>query len=285
MRYRGLFIAVGLLLIVNTVVLGNVAYNRSGEPDANMKLTERELPVSTGYRHEENSGVSLRINTYHPFYWDREAGDYDAFAWLDRKKLESLGFDFSKPDKNEEQYDYYERQLPRRTFAVLEYGGNAWEAWKKRLEAKLSLLEQEEKEGKKTAKDLKTMRGNIEGELTAGSHLFIIDVGNDPDALRQQYSDRARYLILPALVRVSYYGSNTSAQVHESGMRGYVELLISEINVPHNLHNQFDSRQHPNTFSTVPPFGPENGPHYQVSLRTGKRFEPWIADIVGGSTQ
>ncbi|HET6365312.1 MAG TPA: DUF4824 family protein, partial [Nitrospirota bacterium] len=206
MRQRGIIIAVGLLLLVNTVVLGSVAYNRSGEPDAAMKLTDRELPVSTGYNHEENSGVSLRINTYHAFNWNRKGSNYDVFSWLDSKKLESLGFDFSKSAKNEEKYGHYERQLPRRTFAVLEYGGNTWEAWKKRLEEELSFLEQEGKEGKKTTKDLEKARGSIERELTAGSRLFIIDAGNDPAALRQLYSDRTRYLIMPALVRVSYYG-------------------------------------------------------------------------------
>jgi len=84
----------------------------------------------------------------------------------------------------------------------------------------------------------------------------------------QKKADRTRYLIMPALVRVSYYGSYTSAQARESSLRGYVELLISEINVPHHLHKQT-----------------KKGPHYQVSLSTGKRYEPWIADIVGGPPQ
>ena len=268
MRQRGLFIAVGLLLLVNTIVLGGVVYNRSGEPDAAMKFTERELRISTAYYHEENSGVSLRINTDHAFNWNRKASNYDAFAWLDSNKLESLGFDLSKPANNEMKHDYYERQLPRRSFAVLEYGGNSWEVWKRRLEEEFSFLEQEGKEGKKTAKDLEKARGNIERELTAGSRLFIIDAGNDPAALRQLYSNRSRYLILPALVRVSYYGSYTSAQARESSLRGYLELLISEINVPQYLHKET-----------------KKGPHYQVSLCTGKRYEPWIADIVGGLPQ
>jgi len=268
MRQHGLFIAIGLLLLMNAVVLGSVAYNRSGEPDAAMELTERELPVSPGYNHEENSGVSLRINTHHAFNWNRKGSNYDAFAWLDGKKLESLGFDFSTSAKNEEKYDYYQRRLPRRTFAVMEYANNAWEAWKKRLEEELSFLEQEGKEGKKTAKDLEKARGSIERELTAGSRLFIIDAGTDPAALRQLYSDRAHYLILPALVRVTYYGSYTSAQARGSSIRGYVELLISEINVPHHLHKQM-----------------KKGPHYQVSLCTGRRYEPWIADMVGGPPQ
>lgn len=164
---------------------------------------------------------------------------------------------------------------------MLEYGGNAWELWKKRLEEQLLFLEWEEKEGKSAAKDLESARSDIKRDLATGSRLFVIDAGNDPAALRQQYPDRARFLILPALVQVYHFGSPNSAQARESSLRGSVELLISEIHVPHRFHKLFDARRHKNAFGAALSLGTENGPRYQVSLRAGKRYEPWVADIVG----
>lgn len=280
MRKRGLFISIGLLLFVNAVVLGGVVYNRSGESDAAMTMTERELPLTSGYGFQENSGVSLRINSSHAFYWGRKASNYDDFVWLDMKKLESLGFRFGKHVNNEEKNDYYDRQMPRQTFAVLEFDGAAWDAWKKKLEEELVSLDQEEKEEKKTDQELKTARDSTMRELRTGSRLFIIDAGNDPAFLRMQYTDRSHYIIIPATVRVSYYGSYASPGASKSSIRGYITLLIDEINVPNNLHKQFDKRQPQNTVSTEPPFVYESGLHYDVSLRTGKRYEPWIVDIV-----
>lgn len=152
MRQRGVFIAVGLVLLANALVLAGVAYNRSGEPDTVMTLTEREMPVSTGYLSQENSGVSLRIDAFHSSYLAGRGGSYyDAFSWLDREKLESLGFNFEKQVSGDGRYDYHKRLLPRRTFAVLEFDGAAWDARKKTLEERLSSLdENEEKEAPQT---------------------------------------------------------------------------------------------------------------------------------------
>lgn len=54
----------GLMIIVltNVIALGGVAYNRAGEPDGTLVLTERELrlPYSSGLARE-NSGLSLTI--------------------------------------------------------------------------------------------------------------------------------------------------------------------------------------------------------------------------------
>lgn len=280
MRQYGLFISVGLVLLVNAVVLGGVAYNRSGEPDVVMTMTERELPLASEYGFQENSGVSLRINSSHAFYWGHKANDYEEFAWLDSKKLESLGFSFSEPVNSEEKEDDYDRRMPRQTFAVLEFDGPSWVAWNKRLEEELVFLEQEDKEGKKTTQEIKTARENTKRELSTGSRLFIIDAGNDPALLRNQYADRSHYIIIPATVRVFYYGRYNAPDEKKSSTRGYISLLIDEINVPNNFHKQFDKRQPQNTAGSKPPFVFESGSRYEVSLRIGKRYEPWITDIV-----
>ena len=84
-RRRWILLAVALVIVSNLVVLIGVARNRSGEPEATVRLTEREL----GFLHHdpESSGMILgfRLNR------DDEAD------WLDRAKLETLGFDCSLP--------------------------------------------------------------------------------------------------------------------------------------------------------------------------------------------
>ena len=277
MKQRGLLTALGLLLLVNVIVLGGVSYNRSGE-DAVMTLTERELPVASGYAYQENSGLSLRINTYHRFYWTGKAGNYDEFRWLDSKKLESLGFSFDPRVTSGEKNDYYDRQLPRQTFAVVEFDGAAWTAWKKILEDELASLGQEGQDGKKTDKERESARHGIERELKAGSRLFIVDAGKDPALLRQQYTDRSRYLILPATARVSYWGGYAYPEA-KSSIRGHISLLIDEMNVSHHLHTLFDGRQPQKGFNKYPPITSEGDPRYEVSLRSGKRYEPWIENI------
>jgi len=282
MRQRGMYVAILLLLLVNALVLANVARNRSGEPDARVALTERELPMAYGFRYQENSGVALRINAQHTSYWVRGSLHDIDFPWLDRKKLESLGFDLSELDNRENARDYSSRELPRRTFAVVAYEGDAWEKWKGLMEREVAEVEQEVAQNKKTVKDLESARKNQERELRAGSRLFIVDAGNDPAELRKQYVDRSRFLIIPAKVHISYYGSYDAAQKKWVGsqLHGYVELLITEVNVPHDLHARFDKQQGTGSSPvSAAPYASENGPRYQVVLCSGTRYEPWIADI------
>lgn len=276
MRKRGLFIAIGLLLLVNAIALAGVWYNRSGAPDAVMTLTEREMPVGYSYQ-KENSGISLALRTYHYFYGGSASLTDDSFVWLDRKKLETLGFDFSHAPNTDERYRFYDRQLPRRAYAVLEYDGSAWEGWKKKLTDELAKADQAGKEGTRSALQPDTRRKNIEQALRTDSHLFIIDAGTDATALRQQYPDRQRYLILRAKVRVSYvnYGA-----VGKGDVRGYVEILTSEVNVPHRFHSKLSERRRQGSGFRIRTAGLEDEPRYQVVLHTGKRYEPWIEDVM-----
>jgi hypothetical protein len=275
MRNRGLFIAIGLLLLVNALVLVGVRYNRSGAPDSVMTLTNREMPIAYSYQ-KEDSGISLRVRTDHYFYgWSTGVPD-EPFAWIDRKKLETLGFDFSHAPDTDERYGFYNRQLPRRAYAVLEYDGPAWEGWKRKLTDEPAKSDQPRKEGAMPATSPGAKQKNIEQALRTDSHLFIIDAGTDSAALRRQYPDQKHYLILPAKVRVSYV--NYSAG--KDAVRGYVEILTSEVNVPHRLHATLgEQRKQGNPFG-IRQAGPEGEPGYQVVLHTGKRYEPWIEAVM-----
>ncbi len=280
MRQRGMYIAIALLLVVNAVVFAGAQYNRSGEPDVVMTLTERELGIGYSYYQTENSGITLLLDTNHYLNSGLGSSTDDPFSWLDRKKLETIGFDFSAAPRDDKDTDYYYRQLPRRAYAVLEYDGLAWERWKKKLTDELVKVDQAATEGKKSRQELDTARKNIEQALISNSHLFIIDVGTDPAALRQQYNDRQHFLILPSTIRISYYGSYPAPGLKGDNIRGFVEILTSEINVPHRFHATLGEQKKPRARLGFNTNKLENGPRYEVALHTGKRYEPWIENIV-----
>jgi hypothetical protein len=281
MRQRGMIFAIGLVLLVNAVVLGGAAYNRSGEPDATVTLTEREMPLVSGYGRSENSGVSFRIRTDHYGYWRRHQAADIAFAWLDRAKLESLGFDVKTPITGAEAYDHYSRMLPRRIFSVLEYEGTVWEQWRARVEQELIDLKRTAPGPLLSAQELVSARKDHERELRNGSRLFIIDAGNDAGELRRLYPDRGRFLILPAKVHIFASGGHAGpdGKIVEAGLRGSIELLITEVVVPRGLQVNLDARRATGPLVSVDPYPGDHEPRYEVVLRSGKRYEPWIADI------
>ncbi len=80
-----------LILATNAVVLAMVAYNRSGHPEAQLGLTERELLPPYGSRASpEASGLDLELQwrvlprDSNPADWGGPGG---LPGWLDREKL------------------------------------------------------------------------------------------------------------------------------------------------------------------------------------------------------
>jgi hypothetical protein len=120
MRRRGLWWAAAIVLASNLGAWGAAARNRSGEPDAVLVLTERELRLPA--REAENTALTLRLL----FERWRERGDIAVTeaGWFDRAKLESIGFDCSRP-VIAENAEYYRTRVPRTTFAALEHGESA----------------------------------------------------------------------------------------------------------------------------------------------------------------
>ncbi|MGC3998188.1 MAG: DUF4824 family protein [Anaeromyxobacter sp.] len=62
MRRHGWKLAVALVLLVTGWVLAGAAWNRSAT-EAEVVLTERELPLAPVFLRAESSGVALRIET------------------------------------------------------------------------------------------------------------------------------------------------------------------------------------------------------------------------------
>ena len=106
MNHRTLTIGLAIIGIANGLALGGVAYNRMGEPESLLSLTERELRMTGDSRRSENSGVTGRIewcvrDSVETFREIDEigfelAGCYARTAsWLNATRLEELGFDLS----------------------------------------------------------------------------------------------------------------------------------------------------------------------------------------------
>jgi Domain of unknown function (DUF4824) len=271
MRWYGLPLAAAIVLLVNTVILARVAHNRTGEPDAVVTLSERELPRAWQATSLEDSGVALRFDVSRPFLLTQEDEESADSSTVDAAKLASLGFDVRLPPDPDEYARGHVRQLPRRAFAVLEAGGAHWAAWMARIEGRLASLDAEVASGKQTVEEANRLRQSAAVELRSGSRLFFVDVGLDADALRRQYPDRRAQLILPALVRPHLVRTDwrRPCRPPECRLGGTIELLTSGVNVPKPLQGAL-LEQAGRTGEV---------PRYLVDLTVGRGHEPWITGI------
>ncbi len=278
MSRNALLAALGLLLAVNALVLAGVSYNRSGQPEATLLLTEREAPLAVrDFGREENTGVALQLD------WNRGESTYE---WFDAGKAAALGFDTSKPPGGDLIYDYYRRQLPRKAFVVLEYGGAAWERFRDGQKKRLAEEEAEFARGRMTREEIDQARARLRGILQADSRLFPVDVGGDPAALRRAWPDRGRCLILPALVRLGYDWELDPATGRRDRpvLHGTIEeILVDHLHLPLPLAAQL-----PQENVSGPRISPRYRyygtgvlptPRYTVLLQVGKRHEPWVAEV------
>jgi len=283
MRRYGIWLATGLVVVVNLVILGGVAWNRSGQPEARMLLSERELRLSGG--GTENNGLSLHL------VW-RHQGDA-VQDWFDQKHLEAVGFDCSRvPDSPAAERNYH-KQLPRRAYLVLEFDGSLHQRWKEKQLARYRELETATGGSESEKKNREWELKQIKRQLVEESRLFLVDLGKDPRQLRQRYPGTDRYLILPALVKLQIEHATSDQQRLKQKQRltGYVErILVSRIHLPRDLGVEL--RRLTSGSGKITPYRDEYGwPYtpadftkkqplrYQVDLAVGKRYEPWIRSV------
>jgi hypothetical protein len=116
MRLRAPLLPVAVVVVANLILLGGAVWNRRGEPESTVTLTERDLRlVPFG---EENSGLALELNV-------AGSGFGDAPAGLDRGRLAELGFDTGPDPGDASSRDHYRGEPPRGAFVALEYRRNA----------------------------------------------------------------------------------------------------------------------------------------------------------------
>jgi hypothetical protein len=271
MRRAGPILAAAVVILANVVALVGVARNRAGTPEAEVRLTERELPLSPWT--DENTGAFLQLE------WQRSfPGSKIETPWFDRAKLESLGFDCSYPAEGKDARERYGRMVPRSAYVVLEYDGPAWRRW----------LEAREAEPEK--KDALPENARV-----SASRLVPIDVGRDPDDLRRLYPDRTRSLIVPAIVapRWTLLEEHEGARDGKAVLSGRIQsILVSEVHVPKDLGTSLAALRAADAAVPEPvkardgerrgppvPQRRHTPPRYEVRLRYGARREPWVAGV------
>ena len=275
-RRHTLIAGVSLILAVNAIALGGVAYNRSGEPECTVKLSERELQLPYhygGWNNMENSGVELNLR------WRVHAGndDYDNYYgygsyggtpdWLDKAKLAALGFDVSQVQSRATRN--FKRAQMKEVLLVLELNGPAYRKALARAQKKASdeeALKAANSGNKEFERRAKNSSEYAQREERENSRLFVIDAGLDASVLRVQYPDKAQFLIVKGQVR-----PQVVTRDKQEKLSGTVSAIsISQNNVP--VEFQSALKHTVRNDKRVP---------FDATVAFGKRLEPWIVALNG----
>jgi len=257
MKNVSLTAGTAVIVIANAFALIHATRNRLGTADAELTLTNRELSFSRS-ASEDDSGMTLNLR------WTTLGNDFSLYGnaspnWLDREKLQALGFDCSVSPNGHDAVRFYQRQKQRETFVALEYDGPAWRAW---LDAYHNAAAQQAKSGS-------AMRDSSGDQ----SRLVPIDAGFNAEALRVRYPNRSSVIILPAAVSLALvpYTDPERKPDTQSAKRleGSIQQLASSIHVPRPFSDEFLRRYRPQ----------ENITGYSVSLRYGALHEPWVLNV------
>lgn len=272
---RTLLIGVALILAVNAIALGGVAYNRSGTPDSVLQLSQRELHEPYAWQREDESGVTLDIQWRVPIHiagddsktWQQIAyGGYEREPdWLDADKLAALGFDTRPPMRSSDAKENYQRAPRREVFIVLELDGPAY----RQSLAQMRRLTAGAAAGTDEAKALVK-------EEQQSTRLFTVDAGVDANALRAKYPDRAHYAIVRGTIRPQWLGRDEKATLSAN----IEELSVGEINVPQGMQAVFQ-----NDAGEVVYSGDDaERTRFEAVVAFGKRQEPWMVRASKGAT-
>jgi len=269
---RGIIAAMVFVAAVNAVVLWGVSRNRSAT-DSVLEMTERELRLDASSR--ENSGVSFRIEVNRD--WDRP------LEWFDRKKLAEVGFDLSGWNPKSKEAVGTKKVLPRRAYVVLECQGDAWKRWDERMQRdveKAAQKREEPQEGENKDPEQKVKK--LEWRRTHASRLFPVDVGLDPNVLRNRYPDRRRYAVTPAVVGLFMRYDRSLEKEGADAFGSVSEILCDRTTVPPNMQGQVAEFARPEASWSDIYSGERTDtkfPRYSAVIRYGKRYEPWVESV------
>ncbi len=253
MKLRGLLAGLVLIALANAAVLTGVVWNRRGEPEATVILTERELRIPWGaINDEDDTGLDLQLE------WNaRWTASDDKPEGLPLATLRELGFE-PRVGRTEP---------PRTAWVVMEMDGEAWQRWVAKRRRQV-----EEEKRKEPESDCPP-GGNLEQLLVSGSRLIVVDAGRDREALRRRHPDRSRYLVVPGTVH--------AREMRPGVFEGLVsELRVNSIHVPLHLRPILDEhvtaermRQETSNSAHVDP------PRYRATVAFGRRGEPWLVSV------
>ena len=232
-------IAAPLLLLLAS------ARNRAAEPEAEVELSEHELPfVAVG---EGRRWAILRLD------WNRDhERDRKEAGWLDAAKLASLGFDVSVAAGDEETERFYEWQPPREVFLALELGG-------------------EEEAGPSARSRLRPVDADLDATALRARHpdrhRVLVQRGVVSAECRGRW-DAATRTFSPRFLR---------GRINR--------LLVEELRLPREKRAHLDALASgtppgkAGPHADEPARGAARAPRYTALLRTGRRLEPWIVEV------
>lgn len=263
-----------LILGVNVIALTGVAYNRSGQPDSTLVLTERELrrPAHDWGFADENSGLALKLqwrvrtedsgNDESHYLYTHHYGDP---VWLTSERLAELGFDVSQPPDTERARRRYDKAPAKEVLIVLELGGDTYRAVVERARNQARAAASSSTSGKSAAR-AEAVAKRLEHEENWASRLFAVDAGTDAERLRAKYADRTRYALVHGRIQPRLTGEGKRARV-----RGYIEALsIEEVHVPLEFRPVFEGLAAAHDYATP-------SRRFEAVVSHGRRFEPWLA--------
>lgn len=260
-----------LILIGNAVVLGMVAYNRSGEPDSRLVLSQREL---NGVRNGGVEDDALLLELDWRVAGVADDGQQRNPPWLNAARLSELGFDVQRLQSGQRMLDKASFQSARPVLVVLELAGPAWQqalASAGEHLVRQQALRQTDPESKVLLQEEREAQIRLTEEEGRRSRLFAVDVGTDRASLRARYPDRSRYMIVHGTVSLQSDARPDPSPV-VSGQLG--ELTMGPINIPHAWRGAFASAA---AASRSQRMAPERGaPTFTATVAVGQRLEPWI---------
>jgi hypothetical protein len=291
---KALLLGTGLIIATNAIVLAGVAYNRSGEPDSTLTLTERELSLPYYYSgNAENSGIELQLMQRSGIsgYLSSDYQSPKSLDWFDKEKLAELGFDVSAPINEDEVTRSYQSLKEKEVILVLEYNGAAYqsvlEAAQKHYDKVLAEQSPTQDNGQKNSEKknsekknnknknykLTQAEDNLTREKTFASRLFVVDAGQDRYVLRAMYPDRAKYFLMKGLVMAQIKNNGSGGQK----LVGYIKSLSNPlIHVPLQYHEVLEAVMADKTHRNQ-----NEPPRYEATINIGRRLEPWLGGVKG----
>lgn len=270
-----LWLAVGLVLLVNAFILGKVYVNRS-EVIARLTLSERELrlPYNYGFTKEDFSArVSLNWTT--PSNQPIDI-DMNQWRWQYNRRLQLNSAHFSSfqfPDCAQET-----RLLQKRSgWVLLEFNGRSYADYIAQAEQYHALImgltpatntELSEKELSAKRKQADEFLASVKFD---NSRLFVIDAAAERELLaaaQREYQavTNSQVLIVPAELRAGYYRCDSKEQRTTEIIID--RLAVESLHIPRNLAQGF-----PHTGDA------KQKAKFTAEIFYGRLFEPWISQL------
>ncbi|HWB87286.1 MAG TPA: DUF4824 family protein [Bryobacteraceae bacterium] len=263
MKRASLIAAVTVVVGANIIAVGHGLLNRTGTPDADIVLTQRELTYYGASGSDDDSGVTLSLTWIDPALRSWPGWPEETDSWLNRQMLEKLGFNCSVDPSSADAGRFYERQRARRAFVALEYDGPAWQAWRETYDA--AQAAQQQRIPTNSPVNVSSIR----------SHLVAVDADLDARQLRARHPDRGLVILVPAVIAVGLEpvsAMTIAGSRRVMRVRGRIQEIPSFIHVPQPFSEEFRrmSQRSPRTGARMT---------YRVHLRYGRLLEPWVVGV------